>query len=62
MKLIIDEREISLYDKCRQILSSISYNYNNPTIEKITLWIGDIFITTDVEISVVKLAHTFFFD
>lgn len=47
MKIIIDERETSLYDKCRQILSSASYNYNNPTIEKITLSIGDIFITTD---------------
>ena len=47
MKIIIDEREISLYDKCRQILSNVSYNYNNPTIEKITLSIGDIFITTD---------------
>lgn len=47
MKIIIDERETSLYDKCRQILSSAYYNYNNPTVEKITLSIGDIFITTD---------------
>jgi hypothetical protein len=49
IKVVIDERETSLYDKCRALLeqSPKVYNLQNIEITKTTLHIGDIHILTD---------------
>lgn len=47
MKIIIDEREKSLYDKCIEIKEANSTDYPSITITKTLLAIGDISIITD---------------
>ena len=47
MKIIIDEREKSLYDKCIEIKEANSTDYPSITITKTVLAIGDISIITD---------------
>jgi ERCC4-type nuclease len=47
MKIIIDMRETSLYEKCTEICSANPTQMSQITIEKINLLIGDVFITTD---------------
>jgi ERCC4-type nuclease len=47
MKIIIDMRETSLYEKCTEICSANPTQLSHITIEKTNLLIGDIFITTD---------------
>jgi len=47
MKIVIDERETLLYDKCIEIKNSYIDNYETIIITKKILPIGDILITTD---------------
>jgi ERCC4-type nuclease len=50
MKIIIDEREINLFEKCKELAHmrlSSSSDHALLTIEKTVLHIGDIYITTD---------------
>jgi len=47
MKIIIDEREKALYDKCIEIKQTHSGEYNSLLVTKTILAIGDISIVTD---------------
>lgn len=47
MKIVIDEREPSLYEKCTGMIGGGVYSPNNMHISKTTLTIGDIHILTD---------------
>lgn len=49
MKIIIDEREQLLYEKCKEITRNHFSQTNYLTIEKTPLHIGDVYITTDEE-------------
>ena len=46
MKIIIDEREHGLYDKCSEILNSNSMKYKNISLLRQVLPLGDILIKT----------------
>ena len=59
MKLILDERETNLFEKCLQIQNGLatngSSNKNNTTLSKRVLHLGDALITTDDDRDVLLL-------
>jgi ERCC4-type nuclease len=49
MKIIIDERETTLYEKCQQILDANKEDYQDIHLSKRVIPLGDILVETDVD-------------
>ena len=62
MKVIIDERETELYDKCYSMLNEDNVSNNGVFLTKEVLQLGDIFIKTNDDVPVLLIERKTFAD
>ena len=62
MKVIIDERETELYDKCYSMLNEDNASNNGVLLTKEVLQLGDIFIKTNDDVPLLLIERKTFAD